>query len=288
MSVSDSMDHSKCYFFMGDETPMIEVLRFEGGKERKPAFEKNKIVFVMEGGILLTYKRHPEVNIAKGQFCFIPSSVDVSYTTTNESVIMVLRLQDYNFLCEGCHIERLFDTFAEYRKNGVMHDPGINTLEANTLLWDFFNGLHHAISNGLKCRFYFELKVKEMSAILSACYSHDQLQNFFSPVLSPDMEYSEYVRRNHHLFRTVNEFAASMHMTPKKFARKFFAVFGETPHLWMNRERAQRIYSELYSGRKSIIQVADEYGFLSQAHFNKYCKREFDMTPGEIRKRYNS
>lgn len=287
MEILNSMDHSKCYYYECGDNPIIEVLRFEGGKTRKPAFEKNKIVFVMEGGILLTYKSHPEVNVTKGQFCFVPSSVDIKYTTTHRSLILVFRLQDYNFLCGGCKIEQLYSEIVNTQRKGIKYDTGISTLEINTILWNYLDGLHQAIADGLNCRFYYEVKIMEMSTLLSAYYSRDDLRVFFSPVLSPDMEYSEYVRRNHHRYKTVSDLAASIHMTPKNFAKKFLAVFGETPHIWMNRERSQRIYAELYSGRKTIMEVADEYGFLSQAHFSKYCKREFNMTPGEIRKRDN-
>jgi len=97
------------------------------------------------------------------------------------------------------------------------------------------------------------------------------------------MAFQEYVRANHSKYNSVAEFAEAMSMTPKNFSVKFVKVFGETPQHWMTKEKAKLVYTELSSGNKSIIQIADEQGFSSQQHLYKFCQREFGKNPKEIR-----
>lgn len=236
----------------------------------------------MDGGLYLTYEDRFEKYVEKGWFFFIPSGANVGYVIANKCQAIVFRLQYIDYLCNGFRMEQLFDG----NHNDLPH-LNIYPLEINHTLWYCLNGLDEAIGSGLNCRDYHEVKIKEVNTLIRSFYSKMQLRYFFSPILSSNMQFSEFIRRNHHKFKTVGEMADFMHMSPKNFTKKFNLVFGMPPSLWKNRERAQRIFNELSIGNKSFGQISEEYGFKVQAHLNKFCKREFGKNPGEIRKGVN-
>jgi len=282
MEIINPQEHRSCAYYECGAKPVIEVLRFERKHKEKLDLVRNKIVFMLEGSLQFSYKDYPVQLAEKGRFFFVPSGGDFNFTVTKKALVMIIRLQRNVFMCEGCTIEQLYkDKIAsnvqEYSKIGIM------PLEMNPPLWYFAEGLNRSITGGLTCRYYHDIKIKELFLLIRAYYSHEDLRDFFSMVLSPDTEFSEFVRANHYKYKTVIDFAQGLCMTPKNFRQKFVSVFGEPPAAWMTREKACLIHYELISGDKTIAEISDEYGFAAQSHLNRFCKREFGKNPGEIR-----
>jgi AraC-like DNA-binding protein len=67
------------------------------------------------------------------------------------------------------------------------------------------------------------------------------------------------------------------------FKKRFAQTFGTSPQRWIQREKAKKIYHEINCTLKSFKEIAKEYGFSSPAHFDKFCKIMYDMSPGALR-----
>ena len=68
------------------------------------------------------------------------------------------------------------------------------------------------------------------------------------------------------------------------FARLFKRTFGLSPHQYVLERRIERAKAILRDPRRSLVQVALECGFGSQAHFNTAFKAKAGVTPGTYRK----
>lgn len=280
MEILNKAKLQNCFHYESEMPSTVEIREFEQGHIEEIIVRKNGIAFMMKGEVRFTFRDHPETTHRKGEFIFIPVGGIFRYTALKDTLIVIIRLNEEVNLCEGCHIEELF-------KQGnalpVSSNRKICALKMNSPLWHFLIGLHKTVQGGLNCRYYFDIKTKELFILLKAYYPLEELREFFALILSPDTAFSEYVRANYHKYKTAKELAEAMNMEPKLFSKKFIKIFGEPPVNWMGKEKAQRIYAELYFGRKPIVQIADEYRFSSQSHLNKFCKRVFMKNPREIR-----
>lgn len=81
---------------------------------------------------------------------------------------------------------------------------------------------------------------------------------------------------------SVQEMAAHVRLRAPDFSRRFKTTAGETPHQYVLRTRLERACEALADSRRSLSQVAVDYGFFDQSHFNRHFKRRFGLTPGQF------
>lgn len=280
MDVLNKTDIQGCFYYENGAGASVEIRNLKQQQEEEVSLLKNEIAFILEGEMRLAFRNLPEKILGKGDFVFIPVRGVFRYTVLKETLMIIFRLNGNIKLCDGCRLEDLYKTGKTALKS-TKNDVCI--LKANPPLRHFLYGVNATVAGGLNCRYYYDLKVKELFVLLKVYYPRESLRGFFSRILSPDTLFSEYVRANHHKYKTSKELAEAMNITPKLFSRKFSKIFGEPAIGWMMREKALCIYSELHTGSDPIAQVADKYWFSSQSHLHKFCKREFGKTPGEIR-----
>lgn len=282
MEVLNKTEHQKCFCYEKGVKPTVEIRTLKQGFEEELTLKMNEIVFMMEGEVRYRFRDHPEKLHGKDEFVFIPVCGVFRFVVLKDTTVVVFRLNGSLKLCDGRRIEELY-VQSSIRSGSVKRE--IYPLEINRPIQLFLAGLYEVVSGGLACRYYFDTKAKELFILLRTYYPRQELSEFFSLILTPDTLFSEYIRANHHKYKTVKELAETMHMTPKLFSKKFSQIFGEPAFDWMSKEKALCIYSELYSGNEPLGLIADKYGFSSQSHLNKFCKREFGENPGEIRSR---
>lgn len=281
MDVLNKADMLNCFYHEGETRATVEIRCLEQGYEEEITFRKSEIVFIIEGELRFLFRDHDERKLREGEFVFLPARGEFRYTIVKKTRAVIFRLNGSVKLCDGYRIEELYVQSGEQQKYTRRE---VYPLEVNYPLRLFLKGLSEAVSGGLSCRNYFDIKTKELFVLLKVYYSHEALRSFFSLILSPDTAFSEYVRANHYKYKTAKELAEAMNITPKLFSKKFMRIFGEPAQEWMIREKAHRIYSDLHTGDEPIALVADKFWFSSQSHLNKFCKREFGKTPGEIRR----
>lgn len=281
MEILDKAEHQRCFHYENEAPSTVEVRKFEKEHEEELVFHKNGVVFIMSGEVRLAFRDREEKLLRRNEFVFIPTGKVFQFKVLRKTQMIIIRPNGSVELCGGFLIEKL------YRKGNTLlqNEQGdICTLTLNRPMKLFLDGLTEITQDGFNCRYYFDTKVKEMFILLKAYYPREQLHDFFASILSPDTIFSEHIRSNCHKYVTTKEMAWAMNMTPKNFSKKFISIFGELPTDWMRREKARRVYSELYTGQQPIAHIADKYNFSSQSHLNKFCMREFGKNPGKIRK----
>ena len=83
---------------------------------------------------------------------------------------------------------------------------------------------------------------------------------------------------------TLEGLAATVRMSTYHFAHGFRARTGMPPIKYVQRRRVERSRQLLEDCTRSISEVADQMGYLSQAHFATAFRRELGITPREYRR----
>lgn len=84
---------------------------------------------------------------------------------------------------------------------------------------------------------------------------------------------------------TVAGLAAEIGASRAVVAERFVRFLGEPPLSYLGRWRLQLASGLLRTTRRTVVQVASEVGYESEAAFNRAFKREFGLPPAQYRKR---
>lgn len=286
MGIIDINDHTQCFHYDRSEKPLIQVVKLVKGAKKKLTPTSNEIVFIIEGRVKYLFRELPTVNAIKGQIIFRPAGVGYGYETQTRVVAVILRVIDPIMLCPNFQIEKLYGMKAmePAGESGPSEErEHIGLLEINSRLWYFITGVMDCVADGLHCRCWAEMKIKEFFYLLRVYYPKDQLRDFFTLILSEDTSFSEYVRGNWLRLYSVQQMATSLHMTRKQFTLRFIKIFGENPSQWMTRHRARKVYAEIASTNSPLKHIAQENAFSDDSQLTRFCKKQFGKTPSEIR-----
>jgi AraC-like DNA-binding protein len=77
--------------------------------------------------------------------------------------------------------------------------------------------------------------------------------------------------------------AAVAHVSPAHFIRTFRAVFGETPHRYLQRRRVERAMFLLRETDRSVTDVCFDVGFTSLGTFSRTFRHVVGETPSGYR-----
>ena len=75
------------------------------------------------------------------------------------------------------------------------------------------------------------------------------------------------------------------HVSPSHFSRSFRAVFGETPHRYLQRRRIERAMALLRDTTSPVTDVALLVGFSSLGTFSRTYRDVVGVSPSEYRRR---
>ncbi|MFD2091458.1 helix-turn-helix domain-containing protein [Blastococcus deserti] len=82
----------------------------------------------------------------------------------------------------------------------------------------------------------------------------------------------------------LEDLAALVHLSPFHFARSFRNSVGASPHQYVVQRRTARAQALLLTSGLPLDHIAQLSGFADQSHLSRHVKRQFGMTPGEIRR----
>ena len=77
--------------------------------------------------------------------------------------------------------------------------------------------------------------------------------------------------------------AAVAHVSPAHFSRSFRAVFGETPHRYLQRRRVERSMFLLRETNRNVTDICFDVGFTSLGTFSRTFTRIVGETPSGYR-----
>ena len=84
---------------------------------------------------------------------------------------------------------------------------------------------------------------------------------------------------------TVESLAEKAGMSRSAFATRFHRMVKMTPMQYVTCWRMQRAFEQFKTTKQSVTQVAENYGYRSEASFSKAFKKHFGYGPGAVRKK---
>ncbi len=82
----------------------------------------------------------------------------------------------------------------------------------------------------------------------------------------------------------VRTVAAVAHVSPAHFSRSFRAVFGETPHRYLQRRRVERSMFLLRETGRSVTDICFDVGFTSLGTFSRTFRKIVGESPSDYRR----
>jgi AraC-like DNA-binding protein len=256
---------------------VIELKEFAHARTGKVDLRHQEIVLVVRGGMQVAVDEdQPRHKVGEWEFVFVPVGTTLSGMVEHDSAILIIRVtKEY----PECNI------FGMKISDPLEDKPdGIYPLKANESIKYCIEGLLKALGDGLTCRHYLQMKVGEILYLLHACYPLRERIRFLSSIITPDIEFSEFVRLNWVKHMSAKELADAMSMSEQQFSSRFRKVFGTTPRRWLQQQKAQRIYHDLCKSDKELKMIAAE-NKLTDTSLNRYCHKNFGSSPGAIREK---
>ena len=275
-------EHLGCRNYESSEHPAIEVKKMGKHADSSLYSTQNKLFLLMEGFVEVDMAMKQKKQVAKGSFWFAATGQSLKIHAIEKALLLVIRINGSLALCNMYAIEKLHN---EFKNNGGELKVDENDLYAATIcpsLWHCIKGLFISIADGMRCRFFFEIKTKEIFFLLRAYYPKEELYNIFYPALTSDLVFSDTVKRLWVKHQRINDLATAMNYTYSGFYKRFVAVFGLTPREWFQKQRELAVYNDLMASEMSLKHIADKWGFSSRQSLSNYCKRIYRQSPKQI------
>jgi AraC-like DNA-binding protein len=87
---------------------------------------------------------------------------------------------------------------------------------------------------------------------------------------------------------TNHDLARACNLSVRAFERQFRTMYRVSPHDYVRQMRLRMSCQALVFSRKTLAELAGEYGFADQSHFTKEFHRFMGETPGAYRARYSA
>lgn len=240
------------------------------------------IIFVLGGSVRLFAGNMASDRVLRhDNFVFLPVSTKVRFTALGRNVsLLMVKLDDVAGNIPEC------DTFRLQRdaKPEAQGNSEIYPLKANERIRHFLDGAMQTTDDGLLCKSYMRLLVGQLLFMVQVYYTQDEYSRFYATLLSPDVQFSDFVLKHWRKYPAVTDLADALSITPQQLVSRFRGVFGTTPKVWFLSRRTEDVYYDICSSYKSLKTIAQEYG-LSMPNFIRFCRSRFGESPGAIRKR---
>lgn len=279
MSLLYVNEHITCYNYDSGDNSAVTKRVFEKNSKWHFSTLKNKLIYLPKGKFVFSYGKYKNVAISGGQMMLLPSGVFVTGVIEEDSTIYILRLSSVRSLCECFSLDMLLKEEDESAGENLFKLNVDSRIVSFFELWDVF------LSDGLLCRYYLNLKIKELFYYLRAYHTKGDLLAFFYPVLSNDITFSDFVMRNRRKVKTVQELAELANYSLSGFQKRFKKVFNVSAHSWLKEEKLKDIFHDITNTTKTFKEISSSFDFSSPSHFNDYCKTNFGHTPGVLRRK---
>ena len=109
-----------------------------------------------------------------------------------------------------------------------------------------------------------------------------------TPADSPLSAAIRFVSQNFSESITNRDLAKTCGLSVRAFERQFRTTYRSSPHDYVRQIRVRMSCSALVFSKKSLAEVANEFGFADQSHFTKEFRRIMSETPSAYRTRCQS
>jgi AraC-like DNA-binding protein len=285
MDIQNVREHLLCYDWDAGDRPTIESREIEINTSWEIETEMNKLLFLMSGDVSVEVGDFKRKEVNKGYFWFVSAGQSLKVSALDcDALLLILRFSSHMNLCDCYMMEQLYNEFRNQRAAEEVDVKQLYPCYIRPMLWECLNNLFITTIDGLCCRSFFQVKVKEVFFLLRAYIPKRELYGVFHPILTADITFSDRVKSSWAKYPTVDALARSMNLTPSTFYRRFVAVFAKTPLDWYTEQKKMNIYKDIVSTELSLREVATKWYFSSPSSLTHWCEKHFGQSPSTMRK----
>ena len=273
-------EHTSCFLYDSGNDPIITRIDKTEGEVLQVNATHNKIFFLLKGKIKFLYGNTYSI-FGEGNFILLPRGCEYTMNVEKDTSIIVVNVHYKINFCEHFPLEMLSKLYKNLKQEQLTLHP----LKTNQLVSAYLDNISTTISAGLKCKYFHEIKQRELFYYLRAYYPKKDLAAFFAPILNDDTDFAELIYQNYESAKDLADLAAVTHYSLSGFKKRFAKVFGIAPYQWIEQEKAKKIHYDINCTQKSIKEIAMKYHFYSSSHFNSFCKKMYGMSPVMLRKK---
>lgn len=272
--------HNECPYYISEYyIGFRKVTPKQGDYYAEKKYNYNTLVFMLDGEIEFSYNEFVGRRFKKGDMIFIPQASEMYGVAITDANMLVLT---YDLIaeshCSNCALSRVkFDT---NNLDKVRYD--FKPLKMTPQIREFAQLIETYISSNYRCLFMHELKQKELFIIMEYGYTHQEIMEFFYPIIGDDISFRTKVLRIAHEQLQVKEYADRFNMSTRNFARKFKSEFGESVYQWALKRKVAQIKLKLSIPNASVQDIITEFKFADASHFYRFCKEHFGYTSKEL------
>ncbi|HQQ96433.1 MAG TPA: AraC family transcriptional regulator [Cyclobacteriaceae bacterium] len=132
-----------------------------------------------------------------------------------------------------------------------------------------------------------EIKFKELLLSLVLNPKNYALACYLNAVRKADHDF-EYVMRKNFLHElSLEDFAKLCGKSLSGFKRDFITHFGCPPGKWITEMRLKHAKSLLMTTDLTVNEICFDSGFKNPSHFSRAFRKQFEITPNQLRDRSN-
>ena len=166
MNITYLNEHLKCFNYDHRKNPQIEVAKILAGQTKEITLTENEIIFFLEGRMRLVFNNLPDYEGISGEFVFLPAGGKYSVTAISDTCAVIFRLNKAINLCENFMIDKLFGQLETMNSSRSQREESLSALEIIPPLWYLLKGVIECIDDGIKCRTFFEMKIRELLLLM--------------------------------------------------------------------------------------------------------------------------
>lgn len=258
---------------------IIDIKSFCKGEEEELKTTGGVILAVTDGLITITGENAMNT-IASKKLVFLLPGVCYGLSSEADTTLVMFKLKEHISLYRDCFSD---NDNAKTLKHG---EPFGSPLGMNQEMKVFIHSVYTYFHNGQKPDIQlFDIKMQELFFLLKSYYKKEELKAFFLPLASSNSRFAYFVLNNYEGTKTVREFAEKANLSLSGFEKEFRRVFDTSPYRWMKQRKAQYLLGQISYSEKTFKEISEECGFSSTSQMNDFCKKEWGLPPGKIRKK---
>ncbi|MDR1557073.1 MAG: AraC family transcriptional regulator [Tannerellaceae bacterium] len=237
----------------------------------------NHLLFLKEGLLRLDCNEFYNRKIRKNECILIPKAAKAFGKALHDSALLVMNFDVLQNICDKV----MLSSYRSMQGELTWH---FTPTPVRYPLTSFVELLITYLKGGIDCEHLHEIKEKELFLVLRRCYSREEIINLLYPIIGIS-DFKSFVLQNYLEVESVSELADLSQMGRTAFDIKFRDVFGMSARQWMLQQIAKHIRYKAMDPEISIRSIMNEFKFNSATHFYRFCKQQFNCTPGELLKK---
>jgi AraC-like DNA-binding protein len=237
----------------------------------------NHLLFLKEGVIRMDCNEFYDRELRREQCVLIPKGANVSLTVLQPGTLLVFIFDILKNPFES-HVLQSYQTVQSKMSYTFMPIPVREPLVSYLELILYYK------DKGIEHKQLYEIKEKELFLLLHSCYTQEEVVTLLHPVIGMS-NFKNFIIKNYPKVRNVAELVRISGMGRTAFDYTFRNVFGTSARQWMLTQIAKQVEYKALEPEVTIKDLIKEFKFDSASHFNRFCRKQFDCTPGELIKK---